>query len=80
MERDLAKLVVITATRASTNLNQLLIPVRENCSTTTYNSFLKAVGSVNGIIYSEIIQKAYDAHPDIEAEITASIEKYGIAF
>lgn len=79
MEKELAKFIVLTAVRASTSLNGLLMLIKEHCTDSEYNSFLTAIGSVSGHIYSEIVQTAYDLSPDVEAEITATVDKYGIA-
>ena len=80
MEKELAKLVALTAFRSSAEINSLVPLLKEYCSEDEYRSFGMAIATASAEIGLQILQKIYAAHPELEAEIESNVQKFGRAF
>ena len=80
MERELAKLIALTAFRSSAEINNLVPILKEQCSDADYRSFAMAIASASTEIGQQLLNKVYSLYPDIKGELEARVKKYGRAF
>jgi hypothetical protein len=72
-----ARHVLRGAFRASRELQELLPALKAECGAEEYDAWLKAIATTVAEIGLSVTNKATDAHPELEAEIEAQIERYG---
>jgi hypothetical protein len=59
-------------------LNNLLPLIQQHAKDDEYEKFLVAISAISGDIAFKILQRIYDEHPAIEAEIEQRISTYGV--
>lgn len=76
MDKDLARLVIAAAYRAASELGDLVPLLNDHAPDEDLRLGLAtAVAEIN----FQILRPVFRAHPDLEAELDARIEKYGRA-
>ena len=80
MEKELAKLVALTAFRSSAELGNLIPLLREHCDEDEYRRLGAAIATASAEISRQILQYIFATHPELEAEIEANVSKFGRAF
>jgi hypothetical protein len=80
MEKDLAKLVALTAFRSSADINNLIPLLKEHCNEEEYREFVVAIATASAVIGQELLQKIFALHPEISVEFDRQISKYGHPF
>jgi hypothetical protein len=80
MEKDLAKIVALTAFRSSADLNNLIPLLKEHCSEDECRTFGIAIATASSAIGQEILQKIFALYPEISMEFDKQIGKYGHPF
>jgi len=77
MERALARHVAVMTFGAGSQLESLIHVLKGHCDETEYKTYLKAIASIIATAHRELLYRVYAAYPDLEAELTDSIQKYG---
>lgn len=77
MKIDLARHVARVAFRSSRELGELVPFLKSTLSPDEYASYAKAIGLAVAAIQVDLMNKLTTDHPGLEAEIAASIAKYG---
>jgi hypothetical protein len=77
MDIDLARQMVRADFRASRELGTLLRTLKANCSEGEYRDLALGVAAAIDGINTALTRKAIASHPELEAEIDASIREYG---
>jgi hypothetical protein len=77
MDKELAQLVAMTASRCTEELAELVLIVKNNCDEPTYDVFLKAFGRAIHEIQHEVIDRVFKIHPELEKEFEQRLNKYG---
>lgn len=80
MEKELAKIVLCASYRSGQELSNIIPVLKEFCPPDEYERIVFTIGSVLHELHTEIHQKIFEEHPDLEAEIEERIQKYGRAF
>ena len=80
MDRELAKLVAVTAFRSSADINNLVPLLKECCNEAEYKAYALAIASASAEISMQILNKIYEDHPDIKDEFEEKMHKYGRIF
>jgi hypothetical protein len=75
MDTDTARLVVDAALRSSAQLQELLPRLTEKCSPEEYETYLKAIARAVAEISLEVMDRVFQEHPGLEAEIEARVEE-----
>ena len=76
MDKDLARLVVASAYRAASEIGELA-PLLDEHSPDA--DLAKGIATAMAAINVHILRPAFRAHPDLQMEFDARIEKYGRA-
>lgn len=77
MDKDLAKHVASMTFRAMAQLQEVVPILKAHCDADEYDQYLKAIGSVVAVAATELLDRIYEAYPEIETEFEAKISKYG---
>lgn len=80
MEKDLARIVALTAFRSSADINNLIPLLKEHCSEEECRNFGVAIATASAGISQEILQKIFALYPEIAVEFDKQISKYGHPF
>ena len=80
MEKELAKLVVLTAFRSSSELGNLVPLLKEHVDEATYRRYGTAIATASAEIGRQILHPLFATYPELEAEIEANVRKFGRAF
>lgn len=78
MDKELARHVVRTGFEAMRHLSALLDILKEHCSSSEYQTYLKGVASAGAEINSALIKPALAPYPDLEQEVDDKMKKYGL--
>lgn len=76
MERALARHVVTRAFRAGEEITALVPLLKAACGEAEYRPLALAIARAAAGIKTEIIDRIYAEHPEIEAEIAREITRY----
>jgi len=74
---DLARHVARAAFRSSRELGELVPFLKDRLGAEEYKVYAKAIGSAVAAIQIDLMNKLIADHPGLEAEIEASISKFG---
>jgi hypothetical protein len=77
MDIEIARQVVRTAFRSSAMLRDLLTQLKRQCTADEYQDYARGVAAAVDAIGVGLIAKAIAGHPELEAEIEASIPEHG---
>jgi hypothetical protein len=77
MNIDLARHVARAAFRSSRELAELVPFLKARLGADEYSAYAKTIGSAVAAIQVDLMNKLVADHPGLEAEIEASIAKYG---
>ena len=77
MEREVARYIVRAAFRSAGELTDLLQFLHEQLPAEEYATFASGIGYALATLGQEVTNHALAAAPGLQAEINASIEKYG---
>jgi len=77
MDIELARAMVGTAFRSGAELQNLLGILKERCSPDDYKDYARGIAAAIDSIGVALANKALAAHPELNAEIEAKIEKDG---
>ncbi len=77
MDIELARHVIRVVFRSEHELGDLLEVLKAHCGEEEYKTYAKAIASAVASINLEVMNRVIAAHPELEAEIEASIETYG---
>jgi len=80
MERDLAKLVAITAFESAAGLNNLIPLLKQRCDEREYRELSLAIATSSAEISLQIINKMFAIYPDMKTEFDAHVQKFGRPF
>jgi hypothetical protein len=78
MQKQVAKHIVASALKCSSQLNQILPFAKIHCDNEEYREILSGVARVLDSIGVQIIDGILASHPDLKQEIDDSITKYGV--
>jgi hypothetical protein len=74
---ELARNVIRAAFRSSAELQALLDHLKSQCSAAEYDTYATGIATAIDTIGVALISKTLTAHPELKAEIEASISKHG---
>lgn len=77
MDIETAREVARAAFRSSTELQGLLVQLKQRCSPDEYQDYAREIAAVVDAIGVNLINKAIAGHPELNSEIEASIAKQG---
>ena len=77
MDIDLARQMVRAAFRASGELETILKTLKARCPKDEYRDLALGIAAAVDSVGTALIRKAIASHPELEAEIDASITKTG---
>jgi len=77
MDIDLARQMVRADFRASRELETVLRTLKANCPEDEYRDLARGIAAAIDGIGTALTRKAIEAHPELEAEIDASIREHG---
>jgi hypothetical protein len=77
MERKLAKHIVRETFRTGRTLEELLHLLKEHCEEGEYGEYRMAIATAIHRIQSELLTRAFAAHPGLQEEIELDIGTYG---
>ena len=80
MDRELAKIVLCASYRSGQELSNLVPVLKEFCPPEEYEGIVFTIGSVLHELDTEIHQKIFTQHPDLQAEIEQRVQRYGRTF
>jgi hypothetical protein len=79
MDKELARHVVITAIRASTQLGELIPLLRRHCTAREAHIYVRAIAGAVGTLGLQIHNRVFAAYPELEQHIAREMRKYGRA-
>lgn len=79
MDKELARHVVVTAIRASTQLGELIPLLRKHCTSREARVYVRAIAGAVGTLGLGIHHRVFAAHPELERHIAREMKKYGRA-
>ena len=77
MDKELAKHVITVGFHSLSLLESLIPLLKEHCNDQEYQEYLKSIGVVSAEMGTEIFNKIFHQHPDLEKEVEDKINKYG---
>lgn len=77
MDIDLAREMVRAAFRAGRELEATIKTLKARCPEEEYRDLARGIATAIDSVHTALIRKAIAAHPDLEAEIDASITETG---
>jgi hypothetical protein len=77
MDVDLARDMIKTAFRSSSELQDFLGVLKRRCSLEEYKDYSRGIAAAIDAIGVALINKALAAHPELNAEVEASIARHG---
>jgi hypothetical protein len=77
MDVDLARDMIRTAFRSSSELQEFLGVLKERCSPEQYKDYSRGIAVAIDAIGVALISKALAAHPELNAEVEVSIASHG---
>jgi hypothetical protein len=77
MDINLARHVIQSCFGSARELEGLLVLLKEHCTADEYQTYAKAIATAIASIHIEIVNRITSSHPELEAELEASIAKYG---
>ena len=77
MDIDLARQMVRVDFAVSRELQVVLQALKARCSPEEYRELARGIAAAVDGVGTALIRKAIEAHPELEAEIDVSINKYG---
>jgi hypothetical protein len=77
MNVDLARDMIKTAFRSSSELQEFLGVLKQRCSPEEYRDYSRGIAAAIDAIGVALINKALAAHPELNAEVEASIARRG---
>lgn len=77
MNIDVARHVIRALFRSGRELEDLIPLLKENCETSEYEVYVKAIATALASIHLEIGNRITASHPALEQEIESTIKKYG---
>jgi hypothetical protein len=78
MDIDLARHVVRSGLLAGRDLEGLLAPLKAGCSDAEYREHARAIADAIHHVNAATIGRAIATYPELEAEVEASVAKYGV--
>jgi heme oxygenase len=81
MNKDVARLIALTAVNAKDELNNLIPILKAHCDNEAeYNSFAQKITAVSAVLESQLIDRVFKLYPDIQSEFEDRKNKYGRIF
>jgi hypothetical protein len=77
MNVDLARDMIRAAFRSSSELQDFLGVLRQRCGPEEYKDYSRGIAAAIDAIGVALINKALAAHPELNAEVEASIARHG---
>jgi hypothetical protein len=77
MDIELARDMIQAAFRSGSELQNLLGVLKERCSPEEYKDYSRGIATAMDAIGVALINKALAAHPELSAEVDASIASHG---
>lgn len=77
MDRELAKHVVAVGFHSLSLLESLIPILKQHCDEDEYKRYIKSIAAVSAEMTTEIFNKVFHEHPDLETEVEHKIQKYG---
>jgi hypothetical protein len=77
MDVDLARDMIRTAFRSSSELQNFLGVLKQRCSPEQYSDYARGIAAAIDAIGVALINKALAAHPELNAEVEAAIAAHG---
>ncbi|WP_222610889.1 hypothetical protein [Undibacterium sp. FT79W] len=77
MDKELAKIVALTAFRSSAYMNNLIPLLKEHCSEDECRNFGIAIATASAEINLQILQKVFAMYPELSAKFDLQVRKYG---
>lgn len=77
MDKDLSRHFATIAFKTSSAFTSLAPLLNEHRSRAEYESYAKAIAAVSYKVHTEILNKIFSSHPELEKEIEDKIKKYG---
>jgi hypothetical protein len=80
MNKELARIIGVTALRSEADLGHLVYLLKEHCTEEDRKIYGIAIATAMASIQSEILSKVFAEFPDIEADFDRQIKEYGRPF
>jgi hypothetical protein len=77
MDRDDARKVLAAAFRSAAELQELLPMLKQRCDQQAYEAYAKGIASVVGEIVLQVTNRVFEDHPELRAEVDASVATTG---
>jgi hypothetical protein len=77
MDVELARDMIRTAFRSGSELQDLLKVLKNRCSAEEYSDYSRGIAAAMDAIGVALINKALAAHPQLSAEVDASLASHG---
>lgn len=77
MDVDLARHMIRTAFRSSSELQNFLGVLKQRCSPEQYGDYSRGIAAAIDAIGVALINKALAAHPELNDEVEAAIAEHG---
>jgi hypothetical protein len=77
MNVDLARDMIKTAFRSSSELQEFLGVLKQRCGPEEYKDYSRGIATAIDAIGVALINKALAAHPELNAEVEATIARHG---
>lgn len=77
MNKETAEFVARVAFKNASELSKLVPILKDNLAPDEYEKIAKSIAKISGLVAKEILFDIFDEHPDIDANLKNTIEKYG---
>ncbi len=76
MDRDVARHVIRTSFQATRELISLLTLLKEHAPADEYRDYARRIAHAIHTVNGALLDPTYAAHPGLQEEVEASVEKY----
>nr|WP_314858273.1 hypothetical protein [uncultured Undibacterium sp.] len=80
MNKELARIIGVTASRSAADLGHLVILLKEHCSEEERKSYGIAIATAVASIQTEVLSKIFAEFPELETDFERQIMAYGRPF
>jgi fibrillarin-like rRNA methylase len=77
MNKETAEFVARVAFKNASELSKLVPILKDTLAPDEYEKIATSIAKISGLVAKEILFDIFDEHPDIDANLKNTIEKYG---
>ncbi len=67
-DKNIAEKLISVLDECSSQLNESIRLVQQNCTEDEFNAYREGVGYVMGYMYTDVLAALYKVHPDLEPD------------